>query len=77
MAKKRRQAIVLDTRTAADFLGVSPRTLEGLRVRGGGPPFAKVGGRVVYRKARLEQWLLAQERVSTSDNGSASPGGAQ
>ena len=69
METKRREAVVLDTRGGADYLGVSPRTLEGLRVRGGGPPFVKVGGRVVYRVARLEEYLQQQERTSTSDIG--------
>jgi hypothetical protein len=60
---------VLDTRAAADFLGVSPRTLEGFRVRGGGPRFAKIGGAVRYRLASLEEFLRNQERTSTSDPG--------
>jgi hypothetical protein len=62
-------SVVLDTPGAAEFLGVSPRTLEGMRVRGNGPPFSKVGGRVVYRVAVLEEFLERQERVSTSDPG--------
>jgi hypothetical protein len=62
-------AVVLDTRSAADFLGISPRTLEGWRVRGGGHPFVKVGGAVRYRLARLEEYLAHQERTSTSDRG--------
>ena len=39
---------------AADFLGISPRTLEAWRVRGGGPPFVKIGARAVrYQRAGL------------------------
>ena len=60
---------VLNTRAAAAFLGVSPRTLEGFRVRGGGPPFVKIGGAVRYRLASLEEYLQDQERTSTSDPG--------
>lgn len=60
---------VLDTRAAADFLGVSARTLEGFRVRGGGPRFVKIGGAVRYRLASLEEYLRHQERTSTSDPG--------
>ena len=63
---------VLDTRAAADFLGVSARTLEGFRVKGGGPRYAKVGGAVRYRLASLEEYLQRQERSSTSDSGSGS-----
>jgi predicted DNA-binding transcriptional regulator AlpA len=62
-------SVVLDTRAAADFLGISPRTLEGFRVRGGGPRFVKIGGAVRYRLASLEEYLQHQERTSTSDPG--------
>lgn len=65
----RQAPAVLDTRAAADFLGVSARTLEGFRVRGGGPRFVKIGGSVRYRIASLEEFLRQQERTSTSDPG--------
>lgn len=65
----RKTIAVLDTRAAADFLGVSARTLEGFRVRGGGPRFVKIGGSVRYRLASLEEYLQQQERASTADPG--------
>jgi len=68
-SSSRQAPTVLDTRAAADFLGVSARTLEGFRVRGGGPRFAKIGGSVRYRIASLEEYLRQQERASTSDPG--------
>jgi hypothetical protein len=68
-SSSRQAPTVLDTRAAADFLGISPRTLEGLRVRGGGPPYAKIVGSVRYRIASLEEYLRQQERASTSDPG--------
>lgn len=37
----------LTTRQAAEVLGVSPRTLEDWRLRGGGPVYRKVGRRLV------------------------------
>jgi hypothetical protein len=40
---------------AADFLRLSPRTLEKYRVRGGGPSFRKLGRRVVYALCDLEE----------------------
>lgn len=75
MPTERRETpvVVLDTRAAAEFLGVSPRTLEGLRVRGGGVPFVKIGGAVRYRLATLEAYLQQQERNSTSDPGAGKP----
>jgi excisionase family DNA binding protein len=60
---------LLTTQEAADFLGVSARTLEGFRMRGGGPRFFKIGGSVRYRIARLEEFLRQHERTSTSDPG--------
>ena len=38
------------TREAAALLSLSPRTLEKLRVTGGGPAFHKFGRRVAYRR---------------------------
>lgn len=61
---------VLPTEHAAAYLGLSPKTLETLRTRGGGPPFLKLGRRVVYRKSDLELWLAQRVRRSTSDPGS-------
>jgi predicted DNA-binding transcriptional regulator AlpA len=60
---------VLPTEHAAAYLGLSPKTLETLRTRCGGPPFLKLGRRVVYRKADLDTWLAARVRRSTSDPG--------
>jgi hypothetical protein len=62
-----------DTAGAASVLGVSPRTLEHLRVRGGGPRFVKVGKRVRYRDADLRAYLDDRTRASTAE----SKGGAR
>jgi excisionase family DNA binding protein len=59
----------LSRREAATYLGVSPRTLEGWAVRGGGPLMLKLGSRVVYRRRDLDAWLTNRERASTSDRG--------
>ena len=61
-------AALLHTREAARLLGLSPRTLESLRLRGGGPPFVSVTKRAVrYRRSDLEAWIRARLRRSTSD----------
>jgi hypothetical protein len=52
---------------AADFLRLSPRTLEKYRVRGGGPPFRKLGRRVIYALSDLEEWAGRRVCDSTSD----------
>lgn len=58
---------VLSTPEAASYVGLSPATLETKRSRGGGPPFSKLGARVVYRREDLDAWLEARLRQSTSD----------
>jgi len=62
---------LLRTDEAAEILGLSPRTLEALRVRGGGPTYLKVGRLVRYDREDIDGWLEGQRRVSTSDPGGA------
>ncbi len=59
----------LGTHDAARFLGVSPRTLEKKRLTGDGPPFLKIGRRVLYDIRDLEDYLASCRRRSTSDPG--------
>ena len=59
----------LSTRQAAAILGLSPRTLESYRVKGGGPPFFSCCNRIRYLRADLDAWALQGRRVSTSDDG--------
>ena len=47
----------LATKEAAEFLSVSPRTLEDWRVRGGGPPFKRMGRLVRYSRSELVQFV--------------------
>ena len=61
----------LNTREAAAWLNLSPRTLDRYRVSGDGPVFHRFGGRVRYQIADLETWASARRRVSTSDDGTA------
>ena len=56
----------MTTQQAADKLGISKRTLEGMRLRGGGPAYVKVGRLVRYTDELLEQWLLGNMHVSTT-----------
>lgn len=62
---------VLTTRQAARYVELSPKTLETMRTRGGGPPYVKIGRRVVYRRADLDAWL--SDRVRHSTSGSPDP----
>jgi hypothetical protein len=54
------------TAQAAGYLGLSPRTLEKLRIRGGGPTYVKFGRRVVYAVEDLDRWAADRRRASTS-----------
>lgn len=48
----------------SDRWGLSHRTLERWRWIGEGPPYLKIGGRVVYRLEDIERYELEQLRVS-------------
>ena len=57
----------LRTKESAEYLGLSPRTLEKHRTYGTGPAYRKLGGRVVYAIADLETWADRGAVTSTSD----------
>ena len=63
------QTELLTTPDAALRVGLSHRTLERYRVTGEGPRFLKLGRRVLYRPANLDEWLDSRVRRSTSDPG--------
>lgn len=56
---------------AAYLAGLSVRTLEKLRVTGGGPAFMRLGRATRYRRADLIAWMERHRRKSTSDPGEA------
>ena len=59
---------LLNQRQAASLIGVSERTLECWRCRGGGPPFVKISRRAVrYRRQDIDQWVGERVQHSTSD----------
>lgn len=57
----------LNTKEAADFLGLKPNTLEKMRVYGGGPEYRKHGRYVRYHIDDLNAWSDLRKRSSTSD----------
>lgn len=59
-----RKARLLETVHAADELGLSPRTLEGWRRRGEGPPYLKFGRRVKYRIEDIEAYKATRLRAN-------------
>jgi len=62
-----RQSPFLSNDQAAQFLNLSPRTLEKMRVVGGGPVFRKFGRRVMYELDDLQRWAGLRRCDSTSD----------
>jgi excisionase family DNA binding protein len=57
---------MLDQREAAKLLRLSERTLERLRLQGGGPLYIKCGRSVRYRETDLEAWIASRIVSSTS-----------
>lgn len=54
---------LLDTRAAAEYLALSPRTLEKWRSAGTGPTFCRIGGGVRgvrYRRDDLDAFVAAR-----------------
>ena len=63
---------LIDEKAAGDFLGLTARTMQAMRQRGGGPRYVLISARCVrYRRADLRAWADARVRTSTSDPGQA------
>lgn len=60
-------ASLLTVAEAARQLRVSESYLNKARVRGDGPPYAKLGKAIRYRADVLDQWIGGRERISTTD----------
>jgi excisionase family DNA binding protein len=59
------------TAYAAEYLGLSKRYLEALRLSGGGPEYSSFGKAVRYTKQSLDAWASRCSRKSTSDSGAS------
>jgi hypothetical protein len=58
----------IDEKRASEYLGISPRTLQGYRTKGGGPEFVKISHKVVrYKIADLIKWTQNRKRKNTSE----------
>ncbi len=57
---------------AAEFLDLTPRTMQAMRQRGGGPRFVRISARCIkYRRVDLKSYADKRLRYSTSDPGQA------
>ncbi len=62
--------LLLNTKDAAQLLDLTPRSMEGFRYKGGGPPYTKLSPRAIrYRLSDLQTWVKNRLRSSTSDSG--------
>jgi len=57
----------LNENQAAEILGLSVRTLQAWRVRGGGPNFVKAGRAVRYQRRELADFQKSHTVSSTTD----------
>lgn len=55
----------MTTKQAANYLGLSPHTLNQWRSLGKGPRFVRLGGAIRYPTAFLDNYLQARVRRST------------
>ncbi len=55
-------------REAAQYLSLSPRTLQQWRWTGDGPRFVKLGRRVAYSIYELDEFIGARVRRSTAQS---------
>jgi hypothetical protein len=61
---------LIDEDVGGEFLGLSTRTMQGMRQRGGGPNFIALSARCVrYRRIDLVTWCDQHLRRSTADTG--------
>jgi hypothetical protein len=57
----------LSTKDASQVLKLTVLTLARYRCSGFGPPFMKIGGKILYERGVIETWALNRKRSSTSD----------
>jgi hypothetical protein len=58
--------LVLTPKQAAAQLNLSTSWLAKQRLKGGGPPYIKMGGAVRYNATTLQEWMKGKQRLSTS-----------
>ncbi|MCA9564820.1 MAG: helix-turn-helix domain-containing protein [Myxococcales bacterium] len=54
------EPLLVDTDRAAELMTLSPSTLTRWRGKGKGPPFVRLGSRVMYRVSDLEDWIATR-----------------
>jgi len=60
---------LLSAPEAACRIGLAPATLAKLRTCGGGPPFLRLGARVLYPLSLLDRWIDEQPILQSTSDG--------
>jgi excisionase family DNA binding protein len=61
---------LLKVQEAAEYTSMSKHTLNGLRVKGGGPKFVKLGSSVRYQVSDLDEWIRSNKVAHTTERDS-------
>lgn len=67
---------LLTVAAVSECIGLAPATLAKRRLSGGGPPFVKLGGRVLYPEGELQTWMAAQPRFDNTAQARVASDGA-
>ena len=57
----------LGPEAAAAYVGLSPKTLQRMRVTGEGPRYVKARRRVIYDRLDLDDWVAERKRRFTGE----------
>ncbi|ARP67126.1 MULTISPECIES: helix-turn-helix transcriptional regulator [Mesorhizobium] len=71
-ARAKKGSPFLNTAQAAFYIGLSQRTLEKMRLKGGGPKFRKHGRYVRYHIDELDDWSKGRHNQTHSNDGGRS-----
>jgi predicted DNA-binding transcriptional regulator AlpA len=63
---------ILNTQEAAHYIGLTEYALIGWRYKRTGPPYIKIGRRIMYRRSDLNDFL-EQRRIDPSQNSEKIP----
>jgi len=66
IAKAPQSDALLTPDEAAAYLKLSKSWLAKARLNGNGPPYHKLGGCIRYSLGALQQWIKANQHISTS-----------
>lgn len=62
---------LITDREVSKLTGIPRKTLQALRLRGGGPDFIKIRTSCLYRPSSVEEWLRKNTKRSTSEGGNS------